>query len=111
MLNAAGRVQDAYSLRCAPQVHGPVRDTLNFVAQIITREINAVTDNPLIFGPGEAISGGNFHGEVVGMVMDYLKIALSEIGAISERRIFQLTDAKMNVGLPPMLVDTPRRPV
>ena len=108
MLNAAGRVQDAYSLRCAPQVQGPARDTLEFVRQIISREINATTDNPLIFGPGEAISGGNFHGEVVGMVMDYLKIALSEVGAISERRTFQLTDSKMNADLPPMLVDHER---
>ena len=105
LLNAAGRVQDAYSLRCAPQVQGPARDTLNFVKQIVTREINAATDNPLIFGEGEAISGGNFHGEVVGMVMDYLKIALTELGAISERRTFQLTDVKMNAGLPSMLVD------
>ena len=105
LLNAAGRVQDAYSLRCAPQVQGPARDTLWFVQQIITREINAVTDNPLIFGPGEAISGGNFHGEIIGMTMDYLKIALSEVSAISERRIFQLTDHKMNANLPPMLVD------
>ena len=81
---------------------------LNFVWQIITREINAATDNPLIFGPGEAISGGNFHGEVIGMVMDYLKIALSELGAISERRTFHLTDVKMNAGLPAMLVDNPQ---
>ena len=108
MLNAAGRVQDAYSLRCAPQVHGPARDTLEFVRQIIDREINATTDNPLIFGPGEALSGGNFHGEVVGMVMDFLKIALTELGAISERRTFQLTDSKMNADLPPMLVDHER---
>ncbi|NIV11869.1 MAG: histidine ammonia-lyase [Aliifodinibius sp.] len=105
LLNAAGRVQDAYSLRCAPQVQGPARDTLWFIQKLITREINAVTDNPLIFGPGEAISGGNFHGEIVGMTMDYLKIALSEVSAISERRIFQLTDNKMNADLPPMLVD------
>ena len=106
LLNAAGRVQDAYSLRCAPQVQGPAWDTLWFAKQIITREINAVTDNPLVFGPGEAISGGNFHGEIIGMTMDYLKIALSEISAISERRIFQLTDNKMNADLPPMLVDS-----
>ncbi|HAY85603.1 MAG TPA: histidine ammonia-lyase [Chloroflexi bacterium] len=106
MLNAAGRVQDAYSLRCAPQVQGPARDTLKFAEQIITREINAVTDNPLIFGPLEAISGGNFHGEIIGIAMDYLKIALSEVSAISERRIFQLTDNKMNADLPPMLVDS-----
>lgn len=106
MLNAAGRVQDAYSLRCAPQVQGPARDTLSFTQQITSREINAVTDNPLIFGPDEAISGGNFHGEIIGMAMDYLKIALSEVSAISERRIFQLTDNKMNADLPPMLVDS-----
>ncbi len=106
MLNAAGRVQDAYSLRCAPQVHGPVRDTLSFVEKIVTNEINAVTDNPLIFGPYEAISGGNFHGEIIGMSMDYMKIALSELSAISERRTFQLTDNNMNAGLPPMLVDS-----
>ena len=106
LLDAAGRVQDAYSLRCAPQVHGPARDTLIFVEQITTNEINAVTDNPLLFGPGEAISGGNFHGQPVGMVMDYLKIALSEIAAIAERRIFHLTDGKMNSGLPAMLVDS-----
>ncbi|MFC1936875.1 histidine ammonia-lyase [Chloroflexota bacterium] len=105
LLDAAGRVQDSYSLRCAPQVQGPARDTLNFVAEIINREINAVTDNPLLFGPQEAISGGNFHGEPVGLAMDYLKIAMSEISAISERRIYHLTDGKMNCGLPPMLVD------
>ena len=104
LLNAGGRVQDAYSLRCAPQVQGPARDTLNFVENIISNEINAVTDNPLIFGPDEALSGGNFHGEPVGMVMDFLKIAISEVAAISERRIFQLTDSNMNAGLPPMLV-------
>lgn len=107
LMNAAGRVQDAYSLRCAPQVHGPVRDTLAFVSQVVEREINAATDNPLLFAPGDAISGGNFHGEPVGLVMDYLGIALSELAAIAERRVFRLTDGKLNDGLPPMLVDTP----
>jgi histidine ammonia-lyase len=106
LLNAAGRVQDAYSIRCAPQVQGPARDTLEYVKGILEKEINAVTDNPLIFGPGEAISGGNFHGEPIGMALDFLKIAISEIGAISERRVFQLTDGKMNGGLPPMLVSS-----
>ncbi len=106
LLDTGGKVQDVYSLRCAPQVQGPARDTLEFVTGIIHREINAVTDNPLLFGPGEAISGGNFHGEPVGMAMDFLKIALSEIAAISERRVFHLTDGKTNAGLPPMLVDT-----
>ncbi len=104
LLDAAGRVQDAYSLRCAPQVQGPARDTLDFVKEIVENEINAATDNPLIFGPNETISGGNFHGEPVAMAMDYLKIALSEVAAISERRTYHLTDGKMNAGLPPMLV-------
>jgi histidine ammonia-lyase len=104
LLDAAGRVQDSYSLRCAPQVQGPSRETLLFVGQIIEREINAATDNPLLFASGETISGGNFHGEPVGMAMDFLKIALSEVAAISERRTYHLTDDKMNAGLPAMLV-------
>jgi histidine ammonia-lyase len=106
LLDAAGRVQDAYSLRCAPQVQGAARDTLDFGTAVTLREINAATDNPLLFGPGEAISGGNFHGEPVGMAMDFLSIAMAEVGAISERRIFRLTDGKLNGGLPPMLVDS-----
>jgi histidine ammonia-lyase len=105
-IGSSERVQDAYSLRCAAQVHGPIRDTVSFVRKIIEREINAATDNPLIFEPGEAISGGNFHGEPIGLTMDYLAIAMAELGAISERRIFRLTDGKLNDGLPPMLVDT-----
>ena len=107
LLEAAGRVQDAYSLRCAPQVQGAAVDALLFIRDRIQREINAATDNPLIFGPGEAISGGNFHGEPIGMVMDFLKVALTEVAGISERRTFRLTDGKLNAGLPPMLVDTP----
>uniref|UniRef100_A0A7C4PKZ0 Histidine ammonia-lyase n=1 Tax=Anaerolinea thermolimosa TaxID=229919 RepID=A0A7C4PKZ0_9CHLR len=107
LLDAAGRIQDAYSLRCAPQVNGAARDTLAFVRQIIEREVNAATDNPLIFDNGEVLSGGNFHGEPVGMAMDFLAIAMAEVAAISERRIFRLTDGKLNGGLPPMLVDTP----
>jgi histidine ammonia-lyase len=107
LLDAAGRIQDAYSLRCAPQVQGGIRDTVEMVHSFMEREINAVTDNPLIFEPGIAISGGNFHGEPVGLCMDYLKIAISELGAISERRIFHLIDGKLNGGLTPMLVDKP----
>ncbi len=103
--DAAGRVQDAYSLRCAPQVQGAARDTLEFVVRTISHEINAATDNPLLLGPGEACSGGNFHGEPVGLAMDYLAIAMAEVAAISERRTFRLIDAKLNAGLPPMLVD------
>ena len=107
LLDAAGRIQDAYSLRCAPQVNGAALDTLQFVRSVIEHEVNAATDNPLLFEDGQVISGGNFHGEPVGMVMDYLAIALCEVGAISERRIFRLTDGKLNGGLPPMLVDHP----
>ncbi len=106
LLDAEGRVQDAYSLRCAPQVQGAALDTLMFVRNMISREINAVTDNPLLFGPGEAISGGNFHGEPVGLAMDFLSIAMTEVAAISERRVFRLTDGQLNAGLPPMLVDS-----
>lgn len=106
-VDGAHRVQDAYSLRCAPQVHGAAVDTLAFVESVIQAEINAATDNPLIFDPGIAISGGNFHGEPVGLVMDFLGIALAELGAISERRTFRLTDGNLNTNLPPMLVDCP----
>lgn len=106
-MDADKRVQDAYSLRCAPQVQGAARDTLAYVEAVVVREINAATDNPLLFNEGEAISGGNFHGEPVGMAMDFLSIAMAEVGAISERRIFRLTDAKLNGGLPAMLVDSP----
>ena len=106
LIDAGGRIQDAYSLRCAPQVNGAARDTLSHVRQVIENEVNAATDNPLIFGECEVLSGGNFHGEPVGMVMDFLGISLAEVGAISERRIFRLTDGKLNGGLPPMLVDS-----
>ncbi len=107
LVDAGGRVQDAYSLRTAPQVQGAARDTWAFVAAVVAREINAVTDNPLIFGPHDAISGGNFHGEPIAMAADFLSIAMSEVAAISERRIFRLTDGNLNYGLPSMLVDTP----
>ena len=103
LLDADDRVQDAYSLRCIPQILGPVWDTLSFIKMIVTTEINAATDNPLLFGE-EAISGGNFHGEPIGLAADYLKIALSKAGSLSERRIFRLTAEHTNAGLPPMLV-------
>jgi histidine ammonia-lyase len=105
LINAYGRVQDAYSLRCAPQVQGVAWDTLDFVKKIIETEINAATDNPLLFSPGEAVSGGNFHGEPVGIAMDFLSIVMSEVASISERRVFRLTDGHLNADLPPMLVD------
>jgi histidine ammonia-lyase len=106
LVDAAGRVQDAYSLRCAPQVQGAAADTVAFARGVIEREINAATDNPLLFESGDSRSGGNFHGEPVGMVMDFLGIAVAEVAAISERRTFRLTDGKLNGGLPPMLVDS-----
>ena len=105
LVDAYGRVQDAYSLRCAPQVQGISWDTLSFTQKTIENEVNAATDNPLLFEPGVAISGGNFHGEPVGVVMDYLGIALAEVASISERRTFRLTDGHLNADLPPMLVD------
>jgi histidine ammonia-lyase len=107
LVDSTRRVQDAYSLRCAPQIIGASLDTLETVKGVIETEINAVTDNPLIFENDDVLSGGNFHGEPVGMAMDFLGIAMAEVGAISERRTFRLTDGKLNQGLPPMLVDSP----
>ncbi len=102
--------QDAYSLRCVPQVLGPVRDTLRFVRGIVETEINAATDNPLIFADGlpgrtlKAVSGGNFHAEYVAFAADFLSIVVTEIGNIAERRLFRLNDGTLNRGLPDMLV-------
>jgi len=102
--NGHMRVQDAYSLRCVPQVHGAVRDALRYVGDVLSVEINAVTDNPVFFeDEPSVISGGNFHGEPVGMAMDFLSIALSELGNISERRIARLVDNNLS-GLPAFLV-------
>ncbi len=106
LVDSAGRVQDAYSIRCAPQVIGPACETLDFAAGVLEREINAATDNPLLFD-GQALSGGNFHGEIIGLVLDFAAIALAEVGAISERRTARLLDAKTNDNLPPMLVGAP----
>jgi histidine ammonia-lyase len=106
LVGASGRVQDAYSLRCAPQVLGPAYDALDFVTGVLEREVNAATDNPLLFD-GEAVSGGNFHGEGVGQAADFASLALAEVGAIAERRVARLIDGKLNDGLPPMLVGTP----
>jgi histidine ammonia-lyase len=104
-----GRVQDAYSVRCIPQVHGAVKDTIEFVSKIIEIEINSATDNPLIFPEiedkdSQHIEGGNFHGEPIAFAMDYLKIALSELGNISERRTARLVDGSLS-GLPRFLTD------
>lgn len=97
------KVQDAYSLRCMPQVHGAVKDTIEYVNSVIETEVNSATDNPLIFSATkEHIEGGNFHGEPVALVMDFLKIALSELGNISERRTARLVDGSLS-GLPRFL--------
>jgi histidine ammonia-lyase len=97
------RVQDAYALRCMPQVHGPVLDALDFADGVISRELNAATDNPLVFEDGAMLSGGNFHGLSVGMACDFLAIALTNLATISERRIDRLVHPDLNQGLPPFL--------
>lgn len=91
------RVQDAYCLRCIPQVHGAVRDGFDFVLSVFEREMNGVTDNPLVFPEnGDVLSGGNFHGEPVAMAADYLSIIMSELANISERRIEHMMDPSLN---------------
>ena len=97
------RVQDAYALRCMPQVHGPVLDAIRFAEQVITRELNAATDNPLVFADGTLLSGGNFHGQSVAMVLDFLTIAMTNLATIAERRIDRLVHPDLNEGLPPFL--------
>ncbi len=98
------RVQDAYSLRCIPQVHGASRDAIAYVRQVVETEINSATDNPLIFENGTVLSGGNFHGQPVAIAMDLLGIAVAELANISERRTFRLVDPKLNEGLPAFLI-------
>ncbi len=114
---AGGPPQDPYCLRAAPVVLGAVLDTLRYVERVLTTEINAVTDNPLIFLDDEgtmhlprvikAVSGGNFHGAPLGYAMDFMKIALADLGSISERRTFMLLDGRLNRGLPPFLIVDP----
>jgi len=112
----AHKVQDPYSLRCVPQVHGAVRDALDHLRRVLDIELNSATDNPLVFpgggvadvgtiatGGGRVISGGNFHGEPIALALDFAKIALSELGSISERRTALLVDPRLNGGLPPFL--------
>ena len=110
------RVQDPYSLRCVPQVHGAARDALDNLRRVLDIELNSATDNPLVFpeggnvpedalatGRGLVISGGNFHGEPMALALDYAKLAIAEIGAISERRTALLLDPRLNDGLPAFL--------
>jgi histidine ammonia-lyase len=112
----AHKIQDPYSLRCVPQVHGAVRDALDYLGAVLLIELNSATDNPLVFpggggtdptaiatGGGLVISGGNFHGEPIGLALDFAKLAVAELGSISERRTALLVDARLNGGLPPFL--------
>ncbi len=103
------RVQDAYSLRCVPQVHGAVRDSLGMLAAALDIELNSATDNPLVLPPsdehpdGAVLSGGNFHGEPLALPLDLATMAVTELASISERRTARLVDASLSGGLPPFL--------
>lgn len=99
-----GRVQDAYSLRCIPQIHGATRDVLSYVRKVIETEINSVTDNPIIFPEDrDVISGGNFHGQPLAFAFDFLGIAIAELANVSERRIERLVNPALNGDLPAFL--------
>ncbi|MEI7744588.1 MAG: histidine ammonia-lyase [Chloroflexota bacterium] len=119
---SAHKVQDPYSLRCVPQVHGAVRDAMDHLRRVLDIELNSATDNPLVFpdggevpadalatGGGLVISGGNFHGEPIALALDFAKLALSELGAISERRVALMVDPRLNGGLPAFLTPDPGR--
>jgi histidine ammonia-lyase len=101
-------IQDAYSLRCMPQVHGAVRDAVAYAHWVLEIELNSANDNPLVFlddaGRAEVVSGGNFHGAPVGMAMDYLAMALTDLGSISERRQARLVDPTKHDGQLPMFL-------
>jgi histidine ammonia-lyase len=97
------RVQDAYSLRCMPQVHGAVRSALEHAREVIELETSSATDNPLVFEDGSVLSGGNFHGAPLALAMDYAAIALTDLISIGERRIDRLVNPDVNEGLPPFL--------
>ena len=101
-------VQDAYSLRCAPQVHGAVNDTLDHMEAVLTREMGSIVDNPIVFPEtGEVISAGNFHGEPLAFVLDFAGIAVAELASISERRTDRMLDPRRSRGLPPFLAADP----
>ncbi len=119
---SAHKVQDPYSLRCVPQVHGAVRDALDHLRRVLDVELNSATDNPLVFpsggevpadalatGGGLVISGGNFHGEPIALALDFAKLALAELGSISERRVALMLDPRLNGGLPAFLTPDPGR--
>lgn len=97
------RIQDAYSLRCSPQVHGASRDTIRFAFEAIQTEMNSATENPLIFPDGQILSGGNFHGQPIALALDHLAVALAELANISERRIERMVNPTLS-GLPSFLI-------
>jgi histidine ammonia-lyase len=101
------RVQDAYSLRCAPQVMGAVADAIDFVERTATIELNASTDNPLVFENGDVISGGNFHGQPIAQALDILALTLTTLQAIAERRVERLVNPDLSQGLPAFLTSDP----
>ncbi len=104
--NGEPRVQDAYSIRCVPQVHGATRDALRYAADVVERELNAVTDNPLLFAEDRsfrALSGGNFHGQPLALAYDLAAIAIAEVGSIAERRLYRMLESNLSYGLPPNL--------
>lgn len=101
------RVQDAYSLRCAPQVNGAVRDTVAYASSIASRELQSAIDNPVVLPDGRVESNGNFHGAPVGYVLDFLAIAAADLGSIAERRTDRMLDQHRSSGLPPFLANDP----
>jgi histidine ammonia-lyase len=104
----SGHLQDAYSLRCAAQVHGAAREALRFFSELVYTDLNAVTDNPLVFeDPPEVISAGNFHGQTLALAFDTLRLALADLGSISERRAFRLVSPSLNGRLPAFLTTEP----
>jgi histidine ammonia-lyase len=101
-------VQDAYSLRCMPQVHGAARQTLGYVRGVLETEANSATDNPLVLtATGEVLSAGNFHAQVVAQALDYLCIAVADLASISERRLERMLNPDLSMGLPAFLAPSP----
>jgi histidine ammonia-lyase len=102
-------IQDAYSIRCAPQVHGAYRDALGHAGEVVSIEMGSVSDNPVVFPDGDVVSGGNFHGQPVALALDSVAAAAVSLASISERRLYRLLDPATNNGLPAFLVNEPGR--